>query len=192
MPSTIFLRARLQRRRLQVTTPSTVLSASKPLFARSMSLTFVAPKKASAHTIIVYFLVSLNLRLLQATQGYLRMEEVRNRSPERKRKHLEFSAQPASNDDSEDEEHEIENILDSRIDFDTEGNQYTSYLIRWLGWGPDWDEWVHQDDVQAEELLRDSRHQKKRRVKSPRSNNVLRVELGALWHLELPTQKMLN
>ena len=66
--------------------------------------------------------------------------------------------------DSTDEEYEIEKIPDSRLDLDTEGNQYASYLIRWLGLGPDWDEWVHQDCVQAEELLRDFRHRKRRSI----------------------------
>jgi hypothetical protein len=62
----------------------------------------------------------------------------------------------------EEEEWEVDKILAKR-----RRKGETQYLVRWLGWGPEYDQWVNKEDLHAEELVPEfeARQQSKRHAK---------------------------
>ena len=61
---------------------------------------------------------------------------------------------PAVNVDHEGEEWEIERLLNKRVVKKGRGKA-TEYLIRWKGWGPEWDAWTNAKYMNAKELVDD-------------------------------------
>ena len=61
---------------------------------------------------------------------------------------------PAVNVDHEGEQWEIERLLNKRVVKKGRGKA-TEYLIRWKGWGPEWDAWTNAKHMNAKELVDD-------------------------------------
>ena len=61
---------------------------------------------------------------------------------------------PAVSVDREGEEWEIERLLNKRVVKKGRGKA-TEYLIRWKGWGPEWDTWTNAKHMKAKELVDD-------------------------------------
>jgi hypothetical protein len=71
--------------------------------------------------------------------------------------------------------YEVETVLDAR-----KSRGKHQYLIRWKGWGPQFDQWVKEEDVRApklvdafwESLRHDTRLQKRNTKKKPRHEDT--------------------
>ncbi len=57
--------------------------------------------------------------------------------------------------DTAESQYKIEKIVRTR-QRKTRAGYKTQYLVRWLGWGPEWDEWINTEDMnQAQELIQE-------------------------------------